>query len=60
MLFRWRFVVDFFAASLKLVVEVDGGMHDDAAQRERDIARERELEAVYGVRFVRLRAELFE
>jgi very-short-patch-repair endonuclease len=53
-----RYVVDFYAACAKLVVEVDGGVHD--AQRAYDEARQAEIERLYGVRFVRLSAELVE
>jgi len=54
------FVVDFFAPCHKLVVEIDGGVHDSAEARRRDEARQREIEAMFGVRFVRVRAELVE
>ncbi len=53
-----RYVVDFYAACAKLVVEVDGGVHE--AQRAYDDARQAEIERVYGVRFVRVSAELVE
>ncbi len=53
-----RYVVDFYAACAKLVVEVDGGVHE--AQREYDARRQSEIERVYGVRFVRVSAELVE
>jgi very-short-patch-repair endonuclease len=33
------FVVDFFCYEAKLVVEVDGGVHDHSTQRERDKER---------------------
>jgi very-short-patch-repair endonuclease len=39
-----RFVVDFFCADAKLIVELDGGQHDQA--RERDADRTRLLEAM--------------
>jgi len=54
------FVVDFFASRAKLVVEVDGAVHDSPEARERDAWRQAELERGYGVRFVRVRAELVE
>jgi very-short-patch-repair endonuclease len=40
-----RFVLDFYCPACKLVVEVDGDVHDE--QQERDAARTRVLEA-YG------------
>jgi very-short-patch-repair endonuclease len=39
-----RFIVDFFCAEAKLVVELDGGQHDEG--RERDADRTRVLEAM--------------
>jgi lysyl-tRNA synthetase class 2 len=39
-----RFVVDFFCADGKLVVEIDGGQHDQ--DRDRDASRTRILEAM--------------
>ena len=45
------YIADFYCASAKLVVEVDGGVHE--ATRARDDERTRALEAlgVYVVRF---------
>ncbi len=51
------FVVDFFCASERLIVEVDGPIH--ATQREADRARQHLLETL-GLRFVRLSAEQVE
>ena len=51
------FIVDFFAPSVGLVVEVDGGVH---VGRERDDAeRDRQLRG-FGYRVVRVRAEVVE
>ncbi|XFA72043.1 DUF559 domain-containing protein [Thermosynechococcaceae cyanobacterium Okahandja] len=47
------FVVDFFCASERLIVEVDGSVHD--SQKELDEERQRLLESL-GLRFVRLKA----
>ncbi|HEX6909614.1 MAG TPA: endonuclease domain-containing protein [Longimicrobium sp.] len=49
-----RFVLDFYCPSLRLVVEVDGEVHD--AQQERDIERTRVLET-HGYRVLRFRNE---
>lgn len=51
------FVVDFFCPSERLVVEVDGPIHD--AQIELDRERQRLLESL-GLRFVRLTAAQVE
>ena len=37
------FIVDFFSASLRLVIELDGGIHDDPEVRQRDLARDEHL-----------------
>ncbi len=47
------FVVDFFCAAERLVVEVDGGVHESQVQRDRD--RQECLE-VLGLRFLRISA----
>ena len=54
----WPFICDFYVASHKLVVEVDGGIH--RTLRERDRVRDPELARVYGVRVLRIDAELVE
>ncbi|MGH7281137.1 MAG: endonuclease domain-containing protein [Polyangiaceae bacterium] len=51
------FMVDFFATSARLVVEVDGGIH--LATREHDARRDAAL-AERGIRTVRVEAELVE
>ena len=45
--------VDFYCAALRLVVEIDGAVHDDAERGERD-ARRTTILARRGVRVVRL------
>jgi very-short-patch-repair endonuclease len=54
------YIVDFDVASYKLVVEVDGGVHDSDEARLRDARRDRELVRMYGVRVLRIDAELVE
>ena len=49
-----RFVLDFYCPIAKLVVELDGGIHD--GQQERDAARSTELNAG-GYRVIRFRNE---
>jgi very-short-patch-repair endonuclease len=51
------FVVDFFCASERLVVEVDGPVHE--TQREADALRQQLLESL-GLRFLRVPAALVE
>jgi very-short-patch-repair endonuclease len=50
-----RFIVDFFASSVGLIVEVDGGYH--ARRRGADASRDRKLQRL-GYRVVRVDAEL--
>lgn len=47
-----RFILDAFCVEHQLEVEVDGGVHKDSAQAERDAARTDFLEA-HGVRVLR-------
>ena len=51
------FIVDFFCPSEKLIVEVDGGIHE--FQQELDQARQELLESL-GLRFVRISSQLVE
>ena len=55
-----RYVVDFYCVAHKLVVEVDGAVHDSVEAAERDVARQAWLERMFGVRFVRVSAWLVE
>ena len=52
------YIVDFFVASCRLVVEVDGSVH--CGRETFDAKRTAELEAMYGVRVMRLSARLVE
>jgi very-short-patch-repair endonuclease len=51
-------IVDFYVASHRLVVEIDGGIH--ARQRIYDARRDAFLVHTYGVRIVRIYASLVE
>jgi len=48
------FIVDFFVPVAKLVIEIDGAVHDDDEQMAQDRERQRQLEAA-GVRVLRFR-----
>jgi very-short-patch-repair endonuclease len=50
------FIVDFYCHPLKLVIEVDGGYHLDAEQKEYDNGREEELRNL-GLRTIRFTNE---
>ncbi len=39
-----RFIVDFYCHELKLVIELDGNVHQEEVQQERDVNRTYELE----------------
>ncbi|MBD0335150.1 MAG: DUF559 domain-containing protein [Cyanobacteria bacterium Co-bin13] len=47
-----HFIVDFYCAALRLVIEVDGESHSSEEARERDLERTRVLEG-YRLRVVR-------
>jgi very-short-patch-repair endonuclease len=49
-----RFIVDFYCAELRLVLEIDGGIHDDPERAAYDVARTVSLEA-HGFRVMRIR-----
>lgn len=51
-----RYIVDFYCAELKLVVEVEGGIHDHDDQREYDMARFNEIES-HGLNVLRVKNE---
>ena len=50
------FIADFYCHPLKLVVEVDGGIHKTKEQREYDLGREGELEN-WGIKVIRFTNE---
>jgi|ADurb_H2B_01_Slu_FD_contig_71_961307_length_5310_multi_6_in_0_out_0_7 very-short-patch-repair endonuclease len=47
-----KFIVDFYCHSARLVVEVDGGQHFNAANLQKDIERNRMLNS-YGLEVLR-------
>ncbi|HBL75377.1 MAG: hypothetical protein A2W90_04170 [Bacteroidetes bacterium GWF2_42_66] len=53
------FIADFYCHSLKLVIEIDGGIHKPREQREYDIGREAEMER-WGLKFLRFTNEEVE
>jgi very-short-patch-repair endonuclease len=50
------FIADFYCHPLKLVIEIDGGIHKSVDQREYDIGREAELEH-WGIKVIRFTNE---
>ena len=48
----WIFIADFYCHQLKLVIEVDGGIHLSPEQREYDMGREEEMEQ-FGICIIR-------
>jgi very-short-patch-repair endonuclease len=46
------FIADFYCHPLKLVIEVDGGIHKSSDQKEYDLGREGELEN-WGIKVIR-------
>lgn len=53
------FIADFYCHPLKLVIEIDGGIHKSVDQKEYDIGREAELE-YWGIKVVRFTNEEVE
>jgi very-short-patch-repair endonuclease len=53
------FIADFYCHPLKLVIEIDGGIHKPINQREYDIGREAELE-YWGIKVIRFTNEEVE
>jgi very-short-patch-repair endonuclease len=51
-----RFIVDFYCASVKLAVEVDGSAHNGEDAEQRDWERDEQLRAL-GIRILRVRNE---
>jgi len=49
-----RAIVDFYAATRRLVVEIDGGSH--TGREEADARRDAELVSLFGVRILRVSA----
>jgi very-short-patch-repair endonuclease len=47
-----RFIVDFYCHTLKLVIEIDGGVHLQEIQHERDVNRTYELNEL-GLKVIR-------
>ena len=51
-----RFIADFYCHELRLVIEVDGSVHDEEDQWEKDISRTAELEKL-GLKVIRFSNE---
>ncbi len=51
-----HFIADFYCHEAKLIVEVDGGYHEDEEQQDYDIGRTKELEE-FGLRVIRFTNE---
>lgn len=51
------FIVDFYCPALHLVIELEGGVHDDPERRNYDDLRQQELES-RGYRVVRVRNKM--
>jgi very-short-patch-repair endonuclease len=49
-----RYIVDFFCGELNLIVELEGGIHDETIQKEYDEARFEELESC-GYKILRIK-----
>ena len=47
-----QFIVDFYCKDLQLAIEVDGTIHFEEGQQEKDDTRQKRLESL-GVKFIR-------
>jgi very-short-patch-repair endonuclease len=54
------YVVDFYCAEARLVIEVDGGVHEDVERKRLDREREEAIWLERGLRFLRLPAAFVE
>jgi len=55
----FRFIADFYCHPVKLVIEIDGGIHKSRDQREYDINREDEINNL-GIEIIRFKNEEIE
>jgi len=53
------FIADFYCHPLKLVIEIDGGIHLNVEQKEYDIGREAEMN-YWGIKIIRFTNEEIE
>ena len=51
-----KFILDFYCHQFKLGIELDGGIHEDKFQKERDIGRTERLESL-GIHLLRFSNE---
>lgn len=51
-----RYIADFYCAELRLVIELEGSIHELAAQQEYDKARSEEIES-HGLKVLRIKNE---
>ena len=56
----YPYIVDFYVASHRLVIEIDGGVHASPRAHELDAHRTEQLAALYSVRVLRIDATLVE
>lgn len=52
----FHYIVDFYCHQLRLVIEIDGGIHDDETVKKKDAEREATLKS-FGLTVMRLRNE---
>jgi len=51
-----NFVADFYCHEAKLVIEIDGGVHEDPEQKEKDLARQQIIND-FGIKVLRFKNE---
>jgi cyclase len=50
----WLYIADFYCHEIKLVIEIDGSIHNLKEVKERDIVREDDIVS-FGIRVIRFR-----
>jgi very-short-patch-repair endonuclease len=53
-----QYVIDFYCPKLKLALEIDGDVHEEAEHKEKDIIRQKYLEQ-FGIKFIRIKNDEF-
>jgi imidazole glycerol-phosphate synthase subunit HisF len=48
----WMYIADFYCHELKLVIEIDGSVHDLKEVKDRDVIREEDIR-LFGIKVIR-------
>ena len=53
-----QYIIDFYCPKLKLALEIDGNVHEEDDQKEKDFIRQKYLEQ-FGIKFIRIKNDEF-